>query len=68
MAALGPLAKAGTVEDATNADIIVVSTPLKVYKTYPADKLAGKIVIGIDLTQSISSYLMGSARLKGDAY
>jgi predicted dinucleotide-binding enzyme len=43
---IGPLARAGTVEQAAQAgDIVVVSIPLKAYRDVPVAPLAGKIVI-----------------------
>ncbi|HYZ87602.1 MAG TPA: NADPH-dependent F420 reductase [Bryobacteraceae bacterium] len=43
---LGPLARAGTVDEAAKAgDIVVVSIPLKNYRSVPVEPLAGKIVI-----------------------
>jgi len=42
---LGPDAQAGTVDDATGADILVVSVPLHAYQCVPAAKVVGKIVI-----------------------
>ncbi len=43
---LGPRARAATVVDAAKAgDIVVVTIPLKNYRTVPVDPLAGKIVI-----------------------
>jgi len=43
---LGPRARAGTALDAARAgDIVVVTIPLKHYKTVPVEPLAGKIVI-----------------------
>ena len=43
---LGLKARAGTVEEAASAgDIVVVTVPLKAYKTVPPEPLAGKIVI-----------------------
>jgi predicted dinucleotide-binding enzyme len=43
---LGPRARAGTVLDAARAgDIVVVSIPLKHYRSVPVEPLAGKIVI-----------------------
>jgi predicted dinucleotide-binding enzyme len=46
IAELGPNARAGTVLDAATAgDIVVVSVPLKNYRTVPVAPLAGKIVI-----------------------
>jgi predicted dinucleotide-binding enzyme len=42
---LGPLASAGTTEEAAAAgDIVVVSTPLKAYPSLPAGALAGKTI------------------------
>jgi predicted dinucleotide-binding enzyme len=46
VAELGPKARAATVADAANAgDIVVVTIPLKSYRTVPVEPLAGKIVI-----------------------
>jgi predicted dinucleotide-binding enzyme len=46
VAELGPKARAGTPEDAARAgDIVVVTIPLKHYRTVPVAPLAGKIVI-----------------------
>jgi 8-hydroxy-5-deazaflavin:NADPH oxidoreductase len=46
VAELGPRARAATpVEAATAGSIVVVTVPLKAYKTVPVDPLAGKIVI-----------------------
>jgi 8-hydroxy-5-deazaflavin:NADPH oxidoreductase len=46
IAELGPSARAGTVmEAAQSADIVVVSVPLKNYRTVPVEPLAGKIVL-----------------------
>ena len=46
VAELGPRACAGTVVDAAKAgDIVVVTIPLKHYRTIPMEPLAGKIVI-----------------------
>ena len=46
VAELGPKARAGTVLDAAQAgDIVVVTIPLKHYRTVPVEPLAGKIVI-----------------------
>jgi predicted dinucleotide-binding enzyme len=43
---LGELARAGTVaEAATGGEVVVVTVPLKVYATVPADLLNGKVVI-----------------------
>jgi 8-hydroxy-5-deazaflavin:NADPH oxidoreductase len=45
-AEIGPLASAGTVEQAAEAgDIVVVSIPLKAYRDVPVAPLAGKTVI-----------------------
>jgi predicted dinucleotide-binding enzyme len=45
-AELGPLATAGTVEQAgAEGDIVVVTIPLKSYATVPSDLLNGKIVV-----------------------
>jgi predicted dinucleotide-binding enzyme len=45
-AELGPHARAATVGEAAKAgDIVVVSIPLKHYRTVPAEPLAGKVVI-----------------------
>ncbi len=46
VAELGPKARAGTTLDAASAgDIVVVTIPLKNYKTVPVEPLEGKIVI-----------------------
>jgi predicted dinucleotide-binding enzyme len=46
IAELGPKARSATVTDAAKAgDIVVVSVPLKNYRTVPVEPLAGKIVI-----------------------
>lgn len=46
VAELGPRARAGTpVEAARAGDIVVVTIPLKTYKSVPVEPLAGKIVI-----------------------
>jgi len=46
VAELGPKARAATVAEAANAgDIVVVTIPLKSYRTVPVEPLAGKIVI-----------------------
>jgi len=46
VAELGPKARAGTVGEAAEAgDIVVVSIPLRAYRTVPVAPLAGKIVI-----------------------
>lgn len=46
VADLGPLARAGTAEDAAAAgDIVVVSIPLRAYLSVPAGPLAGKVVL-----------------------
>jgi predicted dinucleotide-binding enzyme len=46
IAQLGPLARAGTVEDAASAgDVVVVTIPLRNYQNIPADVLRGKTVI-----------------------
>jgi predicted dinucleotide-binding enzyme len=46
IAELGPSARAGTVmEAAQSGDIVVVSVPLKNYRSVPVEPLAGKIVI-----------------------
>src|SRR3954465_10093219 len=43
---LGPRARAATVVEATKAgDIVVVTIPLKNYRTVPGEPLAGKIVV-----------------------
>ncbi|MGY0490222.1 NADPH-dependent F420 reductase [Streptomyces sp. WG-D5] len=43
---LGPLARAGTVDEAIEAgDIVTLPLPLATYEALPADKLAGKVVI-----------------------
>jgi predicted dinucleotide-binding enzyme len=43
---LGSKARAGTVADAARAgDVVVVTVPLKAYKSVPVEPLAGKIVI-----------------------
>lgn len=44
--ALGPLASAGSVEDAiAAADIVSLAIPLAKFETLPADKLVGKVVL-----------------------
>ena len=46
VAELGPKARAATVHDAAKAgDIVVVTIPLKSYRSVPVEPLAGKIVI-----------------------
>jgi len=46
VAELGPKARAATVHDAAKAgDIVVVTVPLKNYRSVPVEPLAGKIVI-----------------------
>jgi 8-hydroxy-5-deazaflavin:NADPH oxidoreductase len=46
VAELGPSARAATVDEAAKAgDIVVVTIPLKNYRSVPVDPLAGKIVI-----------------------
>ncbi len=46
VAELGPKARAGTPEDAARAgDLVVVTVPLKAYRSVPVAPLAGKIVI-----------------------
>jgi 8-hydroxy-5-deazaflavin:NADPH oxidoreductase len=46
VAELGPHARAASVIEAANAgDIVVVTIPLKHYRTVPAEPLAGKVVI-----------------------
>jgi predicted dinucleotide-binding enzyme len=46
VAELGPHAPAATVVEAAKAgDIVVVTIPLKHYRTVPAEPLAGKVVI-----------------------
>jgi 8-hydroxy-5-deazaflavin:NADPH oxidoreductase len=46
VAELGPRARAATVLDAAKAgDVVVVSVPLKNYRSVPVEPLAGKIVI-----------------------
>lgn len=46
VAELGPKARAATVEETAKAgDIVVVSIPLKAYRTVPVAPLAGKVVI-----------------------
>jgi len=43
---LGPKARAGSIADAASAgDLVVVTVPLKAYRTAPVGLLAGKIVI-----------------------
>jgi predicted dinucleotide-binding enzyme len=43
---LGPLARAGTVEEAIEAgDIVAIPLPIAAYESLPAEKLAGKVVI-----------------------
>ncbi len=45
-AELGPRARAATVSEAAKAgDIVVVTIPLKYYRTVPVEPLAGKVVI-----------------------
>ena len=46
VAELGPRARAGTVNEAARAgDIVVVTVPLKNYRSVPVEPLAGKVVI-----------------------
>jgi hypothetical protein len=46
VAELGPKARAATVDDAAKAgDIVVVTIPLKSYRSVPVEPLAGKVVI-----------------------
>ncbi len=46
VAQLGPKARAGTVQEAARAgDLVVVTIPLKNYKSVPVEPLQGKIVI-----------------------
>lgn len=46
VAQLGPKARAGTVQEAARAgDLVVVTIPLKNYKSVPVEPLKGKIVI-----------------------
>src|SRR4051812_36303440 len=46
VAELGPDARAATVEEAARAgDMVVVTIPLKAYRTVPVEPLVGKIVI-----------------------
>ncbi len=46
VAELGPKARAGTpVEAATAGDLVVVTVPLKNYRSVPVEPLAGKVVI-----------------------
>jgi predicted dinucleotide-binding enzyme len=46
VAELGPKARAGTIDEAASAgDLVVVTVPLKAYRTAPVAPLAGKIVI-----------------------
>ena len=46
VAELGPKARAATVEEAARSgDIVVVTIPLKAYRSVPVEPLAGKIVI-----------------------
>jgi predicted dinucleotide-binding enzyme len=46
VAELGPKARAGTVEEAARAgDMVVVTIPLKAYRSVPVAPLAGKIVM-----------------------
>lgn len=46
VAELGPKARAGTVAEAAKAgDLVVVTIPLKAYRTVPVEPLAGKVVI-----------------------
>jgi predicted dinucleotide-binding enzyme len=48
-AELGPLARAGTPEEAaTDGDLIVVSIPLRAYRSVPVEPLAGKVVMDTD--------------------
>lgn len=43
---LGPLAKAGTIEEAiAAADIVTLSVPLAIYEKLPADRFDGKVVL-----------------------
>jgi len=43
---LGPRARAGTAEEAARAgDVVVVTIPLKSYRSVPVEPLAGKVVI-----------------------
>ncbi|HEY4465839.1 MAG TPA: NADPH-dependent F420 reductase [Streptosporangiaceae bacterium] len=42
---LGPLARAGTTEDAAGADLVVVSIPVNAYGSLPAASLTGRVVI-----------------------
>ena len=42
---LGPNATAGTTADAATGDFVIVTVPLKAYKTVPVEPLAGKIVL-----------------------
>lgn len=43
---LGPLARAGTVDDAIAAgDIVSLAVPLATFETLPADRFAGKVVL-----------------------
>jgi 8-hydroxy-5-deazaflavin:NADPH oxidoreductase len=49
VAELGPLARAGTAEEAAAAgDIVVVTIPLKAYRQVPVEPLRGKVVIDTD--------------------
>jgi 8-hydroxy-5-deazaflavin:NADPH oxidoreductase len=46
VAELGPLARAGTTEEAAAAgDVVVVAIPFKAYRSVPAGPLAGKLVL-----------------------
>ena len=46
VATLGPQASAGTAQEAAGkGDIVVVTIPLKAYRTVPVEPLAGKVVI-----------------------
>jgi 8-hydroxy-5-deazaflavin:NADPH oxidoreductase len=45
VAELGPLARAGTTEEAAAGDVVVVAIPFKAYRSVPAEPLAGKLVL-----------------------
>jgi len=46
VAELGPLARAGTTQDAAAAgDVVVVAIPFRSYRSVPAEPLAGKLVL-----------------------
>ncbi len=42
---IGPRARAGTVEEAADTDVVIVAVPLSAREDLPADALAGRIVI-----------------------